>query len=111
MEECVDQQEQYSSRRLALDRSLFNLNVMQVMSLMHSRKQLREPMRDIYINEDFTRARATLLYKAAAKRSARKELLTAGRLMAELLSRMYGAKFTQSATRWSWPHFVARRES
>ena len=78
---------------------------------MRSRKQLRETLPDIYINEDLTRAGATLLYKARrAKRSARKELLTAGRLMAELLSRIYGAMFTQSSTRWSWPDFVARRE-
>ena len=52
-------------------------------SVMRSRKQLRETMPDIHINEDLTRARATLLYKHA-KRSARKELLTAGRLTAEL---------------------------
>ena len=36
---------------------------------MRSRNQLRETMSDIYINEDLTRARATLLYKACkAKR-------------------------------------------
>ena len=39
-------------------------------SVMHSRKQLRETMPDIYINEDLTRARATLLYKA---RKAKRE--------------------------------------
>ena len=33
-------------------------------SVMRSRKQLRETMPDIYINEDLTRARATLLCKA-----------------------------------------------
>ena len=37
---------------------------------MRSRKQLRETMPDIYINEDLTRARATLLYKA---RKAKRE--------------------------------------
>ena len=39
-------------------------------SAMRSRKQLRETMPDIYINEDLTRARATLLYKA---RKAKRE--------------------------------------
>ena len=39
-------------------------------SVMRSRKQLRETMPDIYINEDLTRARATLLYKA---RKAKRE--------------------------------------
>ena len=39
-------------------------------SVMRSRKQLRETMPDIYINEDLTRARAMLLYKA---RKAKRE--------------------------------------
>ena len=40
--------------------------------VMRSRKQLRETMPDMYINEDLTRARATLLYKAGkAKREKR----------------------------------------
>ena len=58
-------------------------------SVMRSRKQLRETMPDIYINEDLTRARAAIapgrrFCTKHAKRSARKELLTAGRLTAEL---------------------------
>ena len=40
--------------------------------VMRSRKQVRETMPDIYINEDLTRAQATLLYKARkAKREKR----------------------------------------
>ena len=50
-------------------------------SMMRSIKQLRETMYDIYINEDLTRARATLLYKT--RKAKREKLLTAGRLTAE----------------------------
>ena len=45
-------------------------------SVMRSRKQLRETMPDIYINEDLTRAGRRFCTKRRAKRSARKELQT-----------------------------------